>query len=337
MENVENEYLASHIVKMLKLDIKQPALVKAEKNGRIPQAVRRRKGRVDFRYWPTKSLPKIGAVFGKFKKPLKTEVFCVYAPKGGIGKSCFTFNFSRVLALHDLRVLVIGMDFQCTLSKNFGLSYEDDSQIPLSLFDCFAKENKTLKDLILKTDIPNLFFIPESNELNVLDNYLFAKNRREYLLKDALEEIKGVFDVVIIDCPPYWNQSVTNALVAANRIIAPINSDGESYHSFKIYMRELKKFMERLKKGFDSVKFIANYVDLRNKYTTDFKNKLISEYGPVFTSAYLRDSVTVKEAGSARKSVIEYSPSSNVADDFYNAMFEVWSDVETEGEETLDS
>ena len=153
------EYQSSQLVKMFRLDIKPPAILKAEASGRIPIAKRRDRGQVKTRYWTVEDLPQIGAAFGKFSRPNETEVIASYVPKGGTGKTAWSFNFGRILALHGIRVLVVGLDFQCSVSKSFGINY-NSSELPLSLYDVMVN-SVAVDEIITKSDIPNLHFIPE--------------------------------------------------------------------------------------------------------------------------------------------------------------------------------
>ncbi len=333
MGSKEIEYLPLEVIQIFRLDISQVALKNAEQAGKIPEAIRRKRGTREYRYWPTSSLPQVGAHFGKLNKPQHCQIIATYVPKGGTGKTAWTFNFSRILALHGLKVLAIGTDFQCSLSKSFGAEY-DTEQVPLSIYDCIV-EGVPLSDVIASTDIPTLDFVPESDELSMLDRQILSRPRREYILESILAPIKKDYDAIIIDCPPQWMEIVSNALWVADSLVAPVLADGESFHSFKKFMRELKKFTEIMGKDYSYVKFIPNLVDVRNKYTSSFQQKYISEYPEMFTTSYLRDSVALKESGTALRSILEYEASSSIANDVYDTVCEIWAGILAAEQESL--
>ena len=320
--------MSAQLVNLFRMDIKAPALNKAEKEGRIPTARRKKRGKINARYWLTNDLPQIGRQFGVLKQPNGTLVIAVYVPKGGTGKTFWSVNFARILALHDIKTLVIGGDFQCNLSKTFGISYDAD-ELPFSLYDAII-DKVDIKDIIRETDIPTLDFIPESPELTLLDRTMIGEFQRETILSNILEEIKSDYQAIIIDCPPQWNELVTNSLMAADAIVSPVSADGESYHSFKMFVPALTKFIQKCKKEFRAIKFIPNNVDVRNKYTTSFQKKFLDNYPEIFTTTFIRESVTIKESGSENMSVLEYDPKSFASDDIYNCTVEIWNELTSE-------
>jgi chromosome partitioning protein len=222
--------------------------------------------------------------------------------------------------------LVFGFDFQCSLSKSFGIDY-DAEELPLSIYDAVVDPNTSLEDIIVPTDIPTLHLVPESDELSMLDRQILSRQRREYILEDMLAPIRSKYDVILIDCPPQWLEMVSNSLYVADCIVSPVLADGESYHSFKKFMRELQKFMKVMHKDYEYVKFIPNQVDTRAKYTSSFQKKYIQEYPDIFTTSYLRDAIQLQESGTARQSVIEYGPSTPIAEDFFYAALEIWDGI----------
>jgi chromosome partitioning protein len=325
-ERKEDGFTIGYLKKIFHIDITPSALQQAEKSGRIPIANRQSRGRVAARMWTIADVPFIGKEYGRFQRPPHCAVISSYVPKGGVGKTTWSFNFVRLLALHGIKTLAIGADFQCSMSKSFGARYDDENEMPASLYDVML-ERCSIEDVITNSDIPTLDYIPESPELALLDRHIFTKNRRETLLQKLLEPLKSKYDVILIDCPPQWNELVTNALIASDAIICPILADGESNHSFKMFARELKTFIENMDKHFRLIKFIPNGVDLRNKYTTGYQKRFLNDYPDIFTTTFLRDSVFVKESTEVKKSVCEYDPKSSASDDFYNAALEVWTDL----------
>lgn len=322
-----HEYLPKQVIDIFGLSdtVKTAGLVKAEREGRVPGATRKQKGKSSFRYWSVESLPGISKYYSKgFENAKKTIVISVYYPKGGVGKTTFSYNFCRILALYGLDVLGIGTDFQCSFSKSFGLNYDGD-ELPYSLYDVFAR-NEKLENIIHQSDIPNLHFVPESPELTVLDRWITTANNREHLLKKNIDCLKNKYDVIVIDCPPQWNEMVNNALIASDAIISPIQADGESYHSLKFFLPELEKFMEVMDKNFDLITFIPNLIKA-NVFTKSYQKNLNKYYADYIANVSFKDIVHVKEALSIGKSILEYSPNSAIAQDLKNLTRDLWSEL----------
>lgn len=320
------KFTIASLKNMFRIDLLPSNIMKAEKTGRIPEACRETRGKVSARYWTIKQLPSIGAELGKFPRLPRPVIVSSYIPKGGVGKTTWTFNFARMIALHGIKTLVVGADFQCSISKSFGVKFDSESEMPISLYDVIQHKSP-IEDAIHNSDIPTLDFVAESPELTLLDRYLISQRNREHILGKLLEPLKGRYECIIIDCPPQWNELVTNALMASDAIICPVLADGESDHSFKMFMRELKTFMNTMEKNYTLVKFIPNGVDIRNKFTTSYQKKFLNDYPRIFTTSYLRNSVFIQEASEVNQSISEYNPKSGISEDIYNAIFEVWTDL----------
>lgn len=316
-------YTASQVIKMLHLDISHSAILKAEEAGRIPTATRNKQS--SYRYWSKNDLPEIAKVFGNIQRPLECAVIAVYMSKGGIGKTTFTYNFGELLAIHGHRVLIIGTDFQCSVSKYFGISKTSQ---PHSLFDVISNDKiKSLREIIIKSDLPNLSLVPENRDLNFLDVVIMSKLNRENLLSKYIEEIKKDYDAILIDCPPYWSQVVTNAIMAADYIVAPLTADDDSYQSLEHFLSLLTRFKKDMNKEWRGLKFIANMVDNQTNIEKDYHDLLIEKYGKFFTKRYIRRAAAIKEASALKQSIFEYKPRSLVADDYYNCILEAWNDI----------
>lgn len=322
---MNQHYTSAQVVDILRLNIKAAALNKAEKESRVPEADRIKRGKISARAWKTEHLPIIAKEFGSFKPLRRNCVISSYFPKGGVGKTSWSINFARILSLNGIRVLLVGADFQCNLSKSFGITY-DGEELPMSLYDAM-KGDISLDQIIHSTEIPTLDFIPESPELAILDRAIINEYSREKILDKLLTPIKKDYDVIIIDCPPSWNELVTNALYASDALISPIAADGESFHSLKMFIPHLQEFIEKTESNFSLIKFIPNLVDSRNTFTTGMESKFRQFFGDLFISSKIRDSVIVKEAGFLHKSVLEFKPKSHVAEDMYNASVEIWNNL----------
>ena len=328
------EFTAAQVIRILNLDITQNTLKNAEESSRIPKSIRRIKGKNEYRYWVSADLPSIANEFGsQVKKPRKCITVAVYMSKGGVGKTTTSFNFSRFLALNGLRVLTIGTDFQRSLSRYFGL---DVDETPYSLFDLIGSQNvKNISEIIQETEISTHDYIPESRELDYLDMFIFANQNRERILARHLSKIKNDYDVIVIDCPPYWSQMVSNALVAADAIIAPITAESDSVYAFGGCLYKLQSFKETAETSWNTIKFFINNIDRRNNVEKIHRDEVLEEYPEYFTkSVPIRRSVTVKEAASLEVSVIEYALKSDVVDDMHTTYNELWRDCVNDMEQS---
>ena len=153
----------SEIKKILRLNIGRQTLLKAEEEGRIPNATRVQRGNLNIRKWKISDIPEIGRKYGKLKSPDTQRVISFFTGKGGVLKSTLAFNFGRTLALNGIKTLLIGLDIQESITTlALGHSeYENikDIRSTTGLYD-FFKNNMPLKDIIKETNLPTLHVLP---------------------------------------------------------------------------------------------------------------------------------------------------------------------------------
>ena len=165
---------------------------------------------------------------------------------------------SRIMALHGIRCLVVGLDAQESVTQTLNKSRDIDScenSLDGQSFGVYhiMKGEKTVQECILSTDIDCLKYIPETIELSVLDRFLKNSLRREYAIKEKLvEPIKNshIFDVVIFDCNPAWSDVVTSALAATDILVSPLGCDINSYKAASIFVDLVAEFQEEMRHHF---------------------------------------------------------------------------------------
>ncbi|GAB4371951.1 MAG: sporulation initiation inhibitor protein Soj [Acidobacteriota bacterium] len=140
--------------------------------------------------------------------------------KGGVGKTTTTVNLGAGLALAGRRTLIVDLDPQANSTRALG--FERDVDRP-SIYDVLI-EGTPLADVVLPTEMENLFLCPSENELTGAEVELAALPRREYRLAERLPQLEG-WDFVLLDCPPSLGFLTVNALTAADSVLIPIQCE----------------------------------------------------------------------------------------------------------------
>jgi len=326
---IEKTFSAAQISKMYKLESSKQTMLNAEERGIIPKAHRIQRGKTAYRAWSSEQLPEIGQAMGYLKRPIPPTVISVFSLKGGTGKSSFSFQLARTYALHNIKVLVVGLDAQESITQTLRKSQSNDSNFDLEnnshgLYH-FLAQHTQLESLIHKTDLPNLQYIPETIELSILDVWLNQQKRKEYVLREKLIaplQDKFNYDMIIFDCNPAWNSVVTSALTSSDTLISPLGADINSLKAATIFTDLLASFQEDMKHEFDTFFIVPTMVET-NKLSQTILAKYRLNYDSLCTTNSIRRSIVVQESNVLGQSLLEKGYDSPVYDDFVGVMKEI--------------
>lgn len=302
--------------------------------------------------WAVGDLPQVGARIGFMAPTAKPIALAVFVTKGGVLKSSLTFNLARMAALHGIRTCVVGLDMQGditeALSGGFADESADDARMDArmdasdadgeSLAEAIEKMNRmrgladlfagdvTLDEIVLKTDIPTLSYIAETPELVALDQSLVVRNRREYWLRDhVVQPLKERFDLIIMDCSPNWNRLITNALVAADGLVSPVECKINNFRNLKTFRALIHEFKADM-----STSFVHTYVATRLSSGRKLSREIYAWYQSHLegcAATPIRESVQGEEAMAMKVSIPEYAPVSAAADELRALLAEIWQTV----------
>lgn len=316
----------NEVINLFRIQKTKTALYKDESNGLIPEATRIERGKTYIRSWKLNDLPLIGEKHGFIKKPKSQKIISIYTPKGGVLKTTFSFNLARMLALHNIKVLVIGLDVQCSITNNLMIDLDEEisslDEIPqyFGLYDAAKNDQSVdIENLIIKSDLNNLHFIPESTSLNLLEQTIRDKTKREYFLSKLLNPIKNDYEIIIFDNSPNWNFLIQNSLAMATDVISPISCDIETYRSLTQNIEMINNFKNNMDLVWNSFTLIPTKLE-RTKLSTQIEAQYRGLFPDLITSTSIRSASIGQESSLEKVSVIEYDSRSPLADDYYSLM-----------------
>ena len=147
------------------------------------------------------------------------EILAVVNQKGGVGKTTTTINLGAALGALERRVLIVDSDPQGNATRGLGIEDVDPS-----LYEVVLGES-SLDGAIRPTGFPYLDIVPAHRDLVGVEVELVGKSGWEKTLRNALAGGLEAYEFVFIDCPPSLGHLTVNALVAADKVVVPIQCE----------------------------------------------------------------------------------------------------------------
>ena len=151
------------------------------------------------------------------------KVICVTNQKGGVGKTTTAVNVAFFLAKEKNRVLLVDLDPQGNATS--GLGFDKEELVSGASMTEVMLEEATMPDIILKTKYKGLELAPTTTELSNTEVEITGRNKKFGILTRALREVAKDYDYIIIDSPPSLSILTVNAMIAAEYLLLPVQTE----------------------------------------------------------------------------------------------------------------
>ncbi|PLX46117.1 MAG: hypothetical protein C0609_01360 [Deltaproteobacteria bacterium] len=249
------------------------------------------------------------------------KIICIANQKGGVGKTTTAVNLAASMALEGQRVLLVDMDPQGNASSGVGVRPKEGERTGYHLLMGIS----TLKEIVKSSAVQNLFVIATNQDLAGAEVELVGEKDRALRLKRALAPIKDKLDYIIIDCPPSLSLLTLNALVAADKVIIPMQCEYYALEGLSQLVHTITRVKRALNHELGIGGILFTMYDTRNNLTRQVADEVRSHFSDKVFETIIPRNVKLSEAPSFGQPALIYDPRSKGAQGYIDLARELLS------------
>ena len=247
------------------------------------------------------------------------KIIAVTNQKGGVGKTTTAINLGASLATADLRVLVVDLDPQANTTSGLGI---DKDSVQPSVYEVLM-EGQGPSSAIHPTEMETLDLLPANRALIAATVELLDLSDREFRLRKVLEQLRPLYDFILVDCPPSLGILTVNALTASDSVLIPIQCEYFALEGLSDLMATVQRIRETLNPTLRIEGVLLTMYDDRLNLSSQIRQNVSAHLGSRLLQTHIPRNVRLAESPSFGKPIVLYDARSKGANSYLKLAQEI--------------